>query len=157
MSCGSAVEVRAALVIVLRDMQGDVQPERGLHKILRVIGLVSAQRETPPTALALGFEHQQRGLAFSISVSRGSHRGSDQAVAVLHQRVAQTGQMRFLAIALFVQPRVRVGGRFMRLVRTLLPMKVGPFAAPGIGVRTSFGRKLFCDANAWTSVPSTVK
>lgn len=54
----------------------------------------------------------------------GDHRGGDQSVAVLHQRVPQIGQVRLLAVALLAQPRVRVGGRFMRVVAALLAVEV---------------------------------
>ena len=91
---GCAVEVRATLVDVLRDMHGAVELARGLNEILRVEGLVRAQSDALPSSLGLLFEHQQRGLALGIAVGRSGHRRSDQAVAVLHQRVAQIGQMR---------------------------------------------------------------
>ena len=55
---GSAVEVRATLVVVLREMHGDVELARGLNEGLRVEGLVRAQRDAPPASLALLFEHQ---------------------------------------------------------------------------------------------------
>jgi hypothetical protein len=129
--CGSPVEVRAALGVVLRNMQGDVELERSLDEVLRVAGLVRAQRDAPFAASALLFEQDQRGLAFGVAIGRGHHRGGDQAVAVLHQRVAEIGQMRLLAIALHVQPRVRIGGRLMRLVRALLAVEVRPVAIVG--------------------------
>jgi hypothetical protein len=42
--------------------------------------------------------------------------------------VAQIGQLRLSAVALLVQPRVRAGGRFVRLVGTLAVVEVGAVA-----------------------------
>ena len=53
-------------------------------------------------------------LSFCVSVSRSDHRGRNQTVAVLHKHVAEIRQMRLLAIASLVQPRVRGGGRASR-------------------------------------------
>jgi hypothetical protein len=45
--------------------------------------------------------------------------------------VAQVTQLRLLAVALLVQPRVRIGARFMRLVRALLAAEVRAIAVVG--------------------------
>jgi hypothetical protein len=127
---GSAVEVRAAPLLVLGHMRGDVQGTCGRDEILGVVSLVRAYGDAPPASFSLVLKHQQSGFALGVSIGLGHHGGGDEAVAVLHQRVSQIGQMRFLAIALLVQPRVRVAGRFMRVVGALLAMEV---RAIGIG------------------------
>src|SRR5258707_12535203 len=130
---GSAVEVRAAPLLVLGHMRGDVQGACSRDEILGVVGLVRAYGDAPPASCSLVLKHQQRGFALSVAVRLGDHGGGDQAVAVLHQRVPQIGQMRLLAVALLVQSRIRVGGRFMRVVGALLAMEVRAIAAIGIG------------------------
>ena len=72
----------------------------------------------------LRVKQQQRGFGLGIAIGLSGHRGGDQAVAVLHQRVAEIGQVRFLAIALLVEPGIRISRRFMRLVGALLPVEV---------------------------------
>ncbi len=114
--CRSAVHDRASALMVFGHMRRHVQGSCGSHEVLGVVGLVCAHGDAPRTALLLVGQHQQRGFALGVAIGLGGYRGSDQAVAVLHQRMAQIGQFGLPAVALFVQPRVRVGGRFMRLV-----------------------------------------
>ena len=76
-------------------------------------------------------QHQQRGVALGEPIGCGDHRGGDQAVAILHQRVAQVTQLRLLAVALLVQPRIGIGGRFMRFIAALLAAKVRAIAVVG--------------------------
>ena len=56
---------------------------------LRVEGLVRAQRDAPGAVFLLVLEPKHGGLSLGIAVGRGRHRRGDQAVAVLHQHVAQ--------------------------------------------------------------------
>ena len=62
----------------------------------------------------------------------GDHGRGNQSVAVLHQRMAQVAQLRFLAIALLVQPRIGIRRGLVRLVAALLAMEVGPITVSGI-------------------------
>ena len=48
---GSPVEGRAAFLVVLGHMHGDIQLARGVHEIAAVEGLVRARRDPPLTAL----------------------------------------------------------------------------------------------------------
>src|ERR1035438_9364159 len=98
-------------------MNGYIQLARSSHKILRFLSLVRAHRDAPLAALLLALKHLQRGLALAVSVGLGDRRRSDQAVAVLHQSMAQIGQLRLFAIPLLVQSRIRVSSRFMRIDR----------------------------------------
>ena len=106
-------------------------------------------RDTSRTGRSPFVEYQQGGVALGM----GCHRGGDQAVTFLDQRITGIGQLRLLAIAFLVETRLRIGGRLMGLVRPLLPMKVVPSPSSD----PSFLRKLFCEAQAWISVPSTGK
>ena len=94
--------------------------------------------------MLLLLEHQQRGVALRVTIGVRHHRRGDQPVAVLHQRVAQIAQLRLLAIALLVKPRICIGGGLMRLVERLWPRKSVPSPSP----EPSFERKLFCEAHA---------
>lgn len=69
-------------------------------------------------------KHQQRGITLGLSIGRDHHRGDNQTVAVLHQRMAQIAQLQLLALALLVLPDISILGRCMRLVRALLAAKV---------------------------------
>lgn len=44
---GSAVEVSAALIIMLGDMECEVQVARSVHQVFAVAGLVRVQRDAP--------------------------------------------------------------------------------------------------------------
>ena len=134
---GSAAEVGAASLLVLRHMRGDVQLACGRDEILGVVSLVRAYGDATLAAFLFVLEHQQRSLTLGIAVGLGRHGGGDQAVAVLHQRVSQIRQVRLLAVALLVQPRVRVGGRFMGIVRAFVAVEVRASAA--IVVRSVLG------------------
>ena len=76
-------------------------------------------------------EHQQCGVTLRVAVGMRHHRCGNQPVAVLHQCMAQIAQLRLLAVALLVQPRIAIGGRFMRLVGAVLAVKVGAVTIVG--------------------------
>src|SRR5260370_39783805 len=95
------------------------------------MGVGWAYGDAARAVLLLLMKHQQRGVALGVSIGVRDHRGRDQAVAVLHQCVAQITQLRLLAVALLVQPGVGIGGRFMRLVGALLAAKVRTVAVVG--------------------------
>src|SRR5262249_20285933 len=70
-------------------------------------------------------------------------------------------QLRFHALPLAIQQRIRVGPAAMDLVRPLLALEVGFGVAPAARELPpsggSFGLKLFIEAQASISVPSTEK
>src|SRR3954452_14386278 len=86
----------------------------------------------------------------------------DQAVAVFHERVAHEAELSFHPVPLTIEPRVRIGRAGMGLVRAPLATKVdlriallrGSVAS---GPVPSLGLKLFIEAQASISVPSTEK
>ena len=104
-----------------------------------------------------------------MSVRPGEIGLHDQAAAVLHQGMANEAEHGAGAGRLLVEPRLRVGGRGKRRVRPLLAPEVDLGIAV-LAIRTGhrsglgrglfgvvFGWKLFMDAQAFTSVPSTEK
>ena len=130
--CGSAVQIAATALVVLRNMGCHIQLPHRAHKIVAVIGLVGAHRDPPLTTVLLLLQHQQCCVALGVSIGVRHHRRGNQPVAVLHQRVAQIAQLGLLAIALLVQPRIRISGRFMRLVGTLLATEIRAVAVIGV-------------------------
>ena len=66
----------------------------------------------------------QRRHPLGMAVGQGQAGIDQQAVAVLHQPMPHEAQLRLLALALAVEPGIRIGGRGMRLVRSLLAMEV---------------------------------
>ena len=78
-------------------------------------------------------DRQMRLACIPLSVPIGVcyHRGGNQPVAVLHQRIAQIAQLRLLPLALLVQPRISISGRCMRLAGSLLVMEIGAVAVIG--------------------------
>jgi hypothetical protein len=105
-------------------------------------------------------DHMQRCDPLGMTVGLGQTGIDDEAAAVLHQRMPHKAELRLLARPLAIKPRFRIGGRGVRLVRALLAMEIRlavPPAAAGGSPEPSFGRKLFIDAQASTSVPSTEK
>jgi hypothetical protein len=86
--------------------------------------------------------------------------GTDQKPgAVLHQAVADEAELGLLARPLAVEPGVRVRARGVGLVRALVAVEVRLLRPPPVGGSSdpSLGRKLFIDAQASISVPSTEK
>ena len=78
-------------------------------------------------------KHHQRCISFCRPVGLEQFRRNDQPFAVLNQQVAVVAQFGLLAVALTHQQCVRIGRRFMRLVRTLLAVKIHCWIAWIIG------------------------
>src|SRR6185437_1940570 len=98
-----------------------------------VIGLVGAQRDTTPRAPAI--EHDQRRFALGRARRQSDRPIHNQAVAVLHQRVAHVAELGRLAVALLVEPRLGVRGAPVRLVGALLLLEAALGVAAGtVGV-----------------------
>ena len=160
------IEVRAASLFVLLHMRGDVEDTSCSDEVLRIVGLVRADRDAPRAALPSLGKQEQGGVAFGLAICLGRHRGRNQAVAVLHQRMAQIRGLRLLAKALLREPRLRIGGGPVRLVRSLLPTEVRAIAVVGTvlaaeallrGPRLHPSEQARWGPRAWINVPSTVK
>src|SRR5215472_12066955 len=136
MARGSAVQVAAPVVVAGHDVRSYIEFPRGAHKVLRVVSLVGAYGDAPRALLLLLVQHEQCSIAFGPAVGMGHHRGGNQPVAVLDQRMAQIAQTRLLAVALFVQPSVGIRRRSMRLVAALLAVEVRSIARAGTVLRT---------------------
>ena len=102
-----------------RDVQGDLLCLEFGHEGRCVEQLVSTQGHAlagPAAAL----DHDKRRLAFRRAGSMGECGIDDQAVSVLHQRMAKIGKLALLPVGLPEQSGVGIGGRGMGLVRALL-------------------------------------
>jgi len=112
---------------ILRDVRGGSQFAGHVDEVSHVICLIGPDRSaTVRRPLPLRVQHQQASLALRGAVRRRRHRVGNQAVPILDQEVAQIRQPRFGAGRLAIQPRIRVGFRGMRVVRSLLPAEVAP-------------------------------
>ena len=74
----------------------------------------------------------QRGQPFGVARGEGGDGADDQAVAVLHERVAHGAELGLLARAFAVRPGVRVGRGGMRVIAVLLAAEVLLAIAPRI-------------------------
>src|SRR5512139_4242484 len=127
--------------IVLRHMRCDVRCAQLGHMIGRVIGLVLTGGDATAGGLAPCLEHDLRGAALGGAIGVGNHAGHGKPMPVLHDGVAHIGELRLPSGGLAVKTAVGIAGTRMRVVLTL----------------PSLGRKLFCEAQASISVPSTEK
>src|SRR5229473_2153557 len=100
-------------------------------------------------------------LPFGMAGDAGEPGIHDQSRAVLHQPMADEAQLRLHPRPLAVEHGVGIGGAPVRLVRALLSFEVCPCIAPAAGTLPSspgsLGLKLFSEAQASISVPSTEK
>ena len=90
----------------------------------------------------MGLDEGQSRHALGMPVSPGQASADHKARAVLHQGVPHEAELRLLASALAVEPRVRVGGRGMGRVGARLAPEVRLRIAPARGrrlIRTLLG------------------
>src|SRR5580704_532605 len=123
--CGSAVDRSAAIGGVLGDVWSDLPLAASLAEVAVVVGLVRAHRSTTSgAATALPAEHEQGSLGLGVAGRLGELEVDEQAVAVLHQRVAGIAELGLLAAAFAGQPSLGIGGRAVGEIAPLLPMEV---------------------------------
>ena len=115
--------------IVLRHMRRDVPGAKMGYMIGRVIGLVFAGGDATASGFALGLEHDLRGAALGGAIGVRDHAGHRQPMPVLHDGVAHIGEFSLPPGGLAVKPAVGIAGTRMRVVLTLLAMKVRTIVA----------------------------
>ncbi len=118
-------------------VDGDVRGDRAfaqiLHELPHVIGLVGPQRDA--AAPFAPVQHRKRGLAFGGAAGLRDATVHRQAVAVLHQDMADIAKPGRLTVSLLVEPRLGIGRAGMRLVGALLLVEVAfGVAARPLGV-----------------------
>jgi hypothetical protein len=127
------------------------------HKIGAVIALVGGQRDRL-RPIGMRFDQRQCRQPLGVARSARGHRTDDQAVAVLHQGVAQETQPRLLARFFATETGIGVGGRDMGVVASAFTMEVTRAIATGSWrlVRAVFGAETL-RARPGFNVPSTEK
>jgi len=104
-------------------MRGDVHGAQLVDEVFGVIALVSAKCDAD-RPLSARLDHDQRRVAFTMSVCMREAGFNHQAVPVSHQGMAHITELGLLALALAVEAGIGIGDRGMRFVGTLVPVKV---------------------------------
>src|SRR6266436_1113348 len=129
---GSSVDGAAATLagcgdaVVLCHMRRDVDGAQIGHMVRSVIGFVFAHRNASAELVDFGPEHRLRSAPLSGAGGERDHAGHRQPMPVLHRGVANVAELRLPPGRLAVKSAVGIGRACMRVVRALLPMKVGP-------------------------------
>src|SRR5450756_2726618 len=110
--------------IVLRHMRCDVPGAKIGHMIGRVISFVLTGRNAAASVFAPGLEHDLRGAALGGAIGVRDHAGHRQPMPVLHGGVAHITELRLPPGGLAIKTAVGIAGTRMRVVLTLLSMKV---------------------------------
>lgn len=124
---------RAPAAGVLRNVGLHFDGLQVLNELLRVIGLVGAQRHLAVFGRCLHgiADHRLGRCAFSISIGLGDARIGNQAVTVVGRAVADVAQLGS-GVAFAVQPCITVGGALMGVVAALLAFEVAAIAGAAI-------------------------
>src|ERR1700688_5027479 len=141
--------------LVLRHMRCDVDGAKIGHMIGRIIRLVLTDRDAVAGGFASRLQHDLRGSAFGGAIGMRDHAGHRQPVPVLHGGRGPYSK----ASPPARRPCGKAGcrGRLVLACVSFLrfwPWKLAPSSSSPL---PSLGRKLFCDAHASISVPSTEK
>jgi hypothetical protein len=105
-------------------MRGDAGFAKGSNELGGVIPLVGPKCQPPGRSRGVAMHHVERGTPFGAAVCLGQITLNNQAAAVLHQRMPHEAQRRTSAGRRFVKPGLRVRGRSVGRVRTLLALEV---------------------------------
>src|SRR5438105_2420290 len=166
-SSGALVQPASAATLVLGDMRCNSHASQFLDELPLVVSFLCAQRDSP-AAWQL-FRHQQPGMTLRRSVGRGHLCVHHQSAPILRHQMPVVAQFRFLSWSLAGQHGLRIGGGTVCLISAflsaivdrgviLVPPSAGGFGSWSLSLPTgSTGRKLLCDAQASSNVPSTVK
>src|SRR5258706_7197473 len=119
---GPLVDRASASLVVLGHMRRYLTGAQICDKVFRVVTLVTGQGD--PFLWRPLSQYQQRRFSFRRATGTSQQRIHHQAVAILHQHVALISQFRFAALGLLKESEIGVSTRFVRLIRTFLPMEV---------------------------------
>src|SRR6516164_5648270 len=134
-------------------MRRDVDGAQIGHMVSSVICFVFAHRNASAELLDFGLEHRLRSAPLSGAGGERDHAGHRQPLPVLHRGVAHVAELR-------LPPGLRLSRQSGSVVLACVsflrfwPWKLAP---PSSSPLPSLGRKLFCEAQASISVPSTEK
>src|SRR5512144_802100 len=132
MAGGAAVDRRTTtggprIVSILCDVRGDAELAQLHDEAAGVVAFVGADRLR---AGRQGFGHGERRQSLGRARSAGQLGIDGEAVAVLHQHVADEAELALLAVALAEQPGIVVSRRAVGLVGALLALEVAFAVAP---------------------------
>src|ERR1700678_3977871 len=119
---GLGVRRRAADMSVDSHMRDDVAPAQLLDEAAHIVGFVGAKGD-PSSAPGPAVQHGQCRFPLGSASSLSDDAVDRQAMAVLHQRMAHVAELGRLAVALLVEPRLRIGSALVGLVGALLLVK----------------------------------
>ena len=100
----------------------DAHPTDGRHPCADVVGLVRGDGDTTRRQRQLA-EQRDRRVKFGRPARVGDRGVNDEPVAVLGQEMTEIAQLGFTATRFLGQPRVRIGGRLMRVVPARLAVE----------------------------------
>src|SRR5258707_1688277 len=140
--------------LVLRHMRCHVDGAKIADMIGGIVRLVLPGRDAVAGSFTFGLQHDLRGSACGGAIGVCHHAGHRQPMPVLHGGVAHIAELRLPPSRLAIKPAVWVAGTRVGVVLALLPWKFAPLSSSPL---PSLGRKLFCEAQASISVPSTEK
>jgi hypothetical protein len=103
-----------------------LQAEFSLTQVLDrpVHGRLFFEQVIRENLVGMRFDQRQRRQALGMARSAGRHRADDQAVAVLHQRVAHETEPRLFAWSFAEETGVGVGGRGGQSCRIYRPARI---------------------------------
>jgi hypothetical protein len=119
----AAVDRRRAAICVLRHVGRHFHRAEFVDEILGVIGFVGAQGDRL-RPVGAWLDHMQRRNPLGVAIGRRQTGVDQKAVAVLHQRMPHETELGLLARPLAVEPGLRIGGRGVRVVRSLLAVEI---------------------------------
>lgn len=119
-----------AKVSVDRDMRRARSVSQIVYELFDIIGLVCTECDPPRAPASINQSHRHLPLGGTGGLADPA--ADRQTMTALHQGVPHVGKPGWLPIALLVEPSLRVGGAWVRLVGTLLLVE----AALAVAART---------------------
>src|ERR1700688_3203388 len=140
--------------IVLRHVRCHVDGAKIGHMIGGIVRLILTDRNAVAGGFAPGLQHDLRGSALGGAIGVRDHAGHRQAMPVLHGGVAHIAKLCLPPGGLAVKSAVGVAVLAWVSFLRFWPWKLAPSSSSPL---PSLERKLFCEAQASISVPSTEK
>src|SRR6266702_2277664 len=109
--------------VILCHVRSDLECAARRDEAVSIVALVPSQSNSATARQPL-VGHRLRRAPLSFAVRRLDLKVDQQEIAVLGQRVGRVAKLGFLALTLACQQRLRIGGRLMSRVGTMLAVKV---------------------------------
>ena len=127
MPSGAAIDCRAAIGIILRDVRRATAFAAAGDKVGGVIVLVASHRAAGSGVI---LDHVERRRALGRAVGLGQPRIDDDAVAVLSHQMPHVTELGLFAGTFAEQPGIGIGGRGMRVIAAFIAATSPRFRAP---------------------------